>query len=121
MVSDFLQTAYNAILGILEAFQSSKRVPMRFCRCHQHCCHLAKVNPPCSWTWQSRTSLLAVLPASYLQKKGSKDSRNLWHSERGDLVIRIPYFTELFGNLCVKVAISHTIIALVASAPTGEN
>lgn len=54
-------------------------------------------------------------------KKGSKDSRNLWHSEHRDLVIRIPYFTELFGNLCVKVAISHTIIALVASAPTGEN
>lgn len=48
--------AYSAILGSLDALQSSKRVPTSFCRPHQRHCHPAKVNPPDSLASQSRAS-----------------------------------------------------------------
>ncbi|KAL4677752.1 hypothetical protein H8959_020426 [Pygathrix nigripes] len=50
-----------------------------------------------------------------------KTVENFCALERKDLVIRVPAFTELFQGLCVSVASSHAIMALVANPSVGRN
>nr|XP_045241183.1 peptidyl-prolyl cis-trans isomerase A-like [Macaca fascicularis] len=50
-----------------------------------------------------------------------KTAENFCALERKDLVIRAPAFTELFQGLCVSVASSYAIMALVANPSVGRN
>ena len=52
--------------------------------------------------------------------KTAENFRALSTGEK-DLVIRVPAFTELFQGLCVRVVVSHAIMALVASPSTRRN